>query len=69
MVYSRYAVRSIAFGDSLRELRKEGTHMEFNLVIFFIAIGLVIVAAVIAAVAAVVSAVAGFMQRNTDEEE
>ncbi len=43
--------------------------MEFNLVIFFIAIGLVIVAAVIAAIAAVTSAVAGFVQKNPDEEE
>lgn len=43
--------------------------MEFNLVIFFIAIGLVIVAAVIAAIAAVTSAVAGVVQKNPDEEE
>lgn len=43
--------------------------MEFNLVIFFIAIGLVIVAAVIASIAAVTSAVAGFVQKNPDEEE
>lgn len=46
-----------------------GIAMEFNLVIFFIAIGLVIIAAVVAAVAAVVSAVAGFMQKNVDDEE
>lgn len=43
--------------------------MEFNLVIFFIAIGLVVVAAVIAAIAAVTSAVAGVVQKNPDEEE
>lgn len=43
--------------------------MEFNLVIFFIAIGLVVVAAVIAAIAAVTSAVAGFVQKNPDEED
>lgn len=43
--------------------------MEFNLVIFFIAIGLVVVAAVIAAIAAVTSAVAGFIQKNPDEED
>ncbi len=43
--------------------------MEFNLVIFFIAIGFVVVAAVIAAIAAVTSAVAGFVQKNPDEEE
>lgn len=43
--------------------------MEFNLVIFFVAIGLVVVAAVVAAIAAVTSAVAGVMQKNPDEEE
>lgn len=43
--------------------------MEFNLVIFFIAVGAVIVAAVIAAIAAVLSAVAGFARKNLDDEE
>lgn len=43
--------------------------MEFNLVVFFIAIGLVIIAAVVAAIAAVVSAVAGVAQKNIDDEE
>ncbi len=43
--------------------------MEFNLVVFFIAIGLVIIAAVVAAIVAVVSAVAGVMQKNVDDEE
>ncbi|MDO4343782.1 MAG: hypothetical protein Q4C50_03160 [Eubacteriales bacterium] len=43
--------------------------MEFNLVIFFIAIALVIVAAVVAAVVSVTSAVAGFVHKNIDDEE
>lgn len=43
--------------------------MEFNLVVFFIAIGLVIIAAVVAAIAAVVSAVAGVARKNIDDEE
>ena len=43
--------------------------MEFNLVVFFVAIGLVVIAAVVAAIAAVISAVAGFAQKNIDEEE
>lgn len=43
--------------------------MEFNLVVFFVAIGFVIIAAVIAAISAVVSAVAGFAQKNIDDEE
>lgn len=43
--------------------------MEFNLVIFFIAIGLVVVAAVVAAIVAVTSAIAAVMQRNPEDEE
>ena len=43
--------------------------MEFNLGIFFVAIGLVIIAAVVAAISAVISAVAGFTQKNIDDEE
>ncbi len=42
--------------------------MEFNLVIFFIAIGLVIIAAVVAAVAAVTSSVAAHMHNKLDED-
>lgn len=43
--------------------------MEFNLVVFFIAIGLVIVSAVVATVVSVSGAVAGFSHRNLDDEE
>ncbi len=43
--------------------------MEFHLGIFFLAIGLVVVAAVVASIAAVTSAVAGFSQKDIDEEE
>lgn len=43
--------------------------MEFNLVVFFVAIGFVIIAAVIASISAVISAVAGFAQKNIDDEE
>ncbi len=43
--------------------------MEFNLVVFFVAIGLVIVAAIVAAIAAVISAVAGVGRKNVDDEE
>ena len=43
--------------------------MEFNLVVFFIAIGFVILAAVIAATVAVVSAVSAFIQKNHEDED
>ena len=46
----------------------EEIDMEFNLVIFFIAIGLVIIAAVVAAVAAVTSSVAAQMHNKLDED-
>lgn len=43
--------------------------MEFNLVIFFIAIGVVVVSAVIATVVAVSGAVGAIAHKNPDEEE
>lgn len=43
--------------------------MEFNLAVFCIAVGLVIIAAVVASVATVVSVAGSFSQKNIDEEE
>lgn len=43
--------------------------MEFNLVVFFIAIALVIVAAVVATVVAVSGGISAIMQKHVDEEE
>lgn len=49
--------------------RKEGFAMEFNLVVFFIGIALVIIAAVVATVAAVSGAMGAISYKDIDEEE
>lgn len=51
------------------EKKAEDLHMEFNLVVFFIAIALVIIAAVIATVVAVSGGVSAAVHNKLDEEE